>query len=406
MKKVFISFCLAALLCFSCISSLAANASIWNESPFDDITFNLQSTNTNELSTNNYKYYTLLAYNSSNVSDTPVNDSNTKIMFLLFYFNDVESDNGNIYIDTTNNSRFLHKALNFTVGSDIHKFTGYYTYVSFKYYDQIDGSYNFSNSQTQSKAESFLPYNKFFRSDLYYGVEFPWFPDGAPPTYRPTWTILASNADVYDSDNSLVFRANYQRLIDYVPLLQNFASDLGQTITPTEPHTYEDQFQDEQSSNSRTIIGKLSDVWQGIRQLPQRIADSIQDFFLDLKQGILDGLEYLFIPTDNALTDLIAYIKNNFGFITQLANITNVLLTAQYNGNTPPSFNITFPQSWGGQTYTTFNENFWFVLSSQWRTFIYSWVLAIMTYITVKKLHRSINDLINGESRKGGDFFD
>lgn len=81
------------------------------------------------------------------------------------------------------------------------------------------------------------------------------------------------------------------------------------TPIPPTPAAGEDTAGTANSGNQVTIIGKLTQLVSDIASLPGRIATAIGGFFTglgnsivgaleDLLQGILDGLEYLFIPDD------------------------------------------------------------------------------------------------------------
>ncbi len=165
----------------------------------------------------------------------------------------------------------------------------------------------------------------------------------------------------------------------------------------------------EQLETSKGILGKLKDVASYILDLPSKIADAIGGFFEDLKNGILDGLKFLFIPEGDPFQDTKELIKDKFGFVFQIGDIVDFLLHFQFK-NTPPDLNIEFPDDFRGNTrFNGFLSGIkvsimdWSVIEP-YRNFIRSLIAGISWYFFIRKVTKILPNVINGvASASGGD---
>jgi len=102
---------------------------------------------------------------------------------------------------------------------------------------------------------------------------------------------------------------------------------------------------DEQLKVSNNILTNIKNIVQQIFDLPGKIADAIGGFFKNLFDWLMDGLKYLFIPSEN--WDPFGPIKNffqeKFVFITQISDVVNTVYSLNYfeSENTAPKMEIT-----------------------------------------------------------------
>lgn len=179
-------------------------------------------------------------------------------------------------------------------------------------------------------------------------------------------------------------------------------------IEPTEPTTKDNSSEQLEVSNS--ILENVKNVITSIFNLPSRIANAISGFFTDLgdkiggfltdvKDGILEGLKFLFVPSENLFLDLIDLIKSKFGFVFQLVEITDFILHENFDDVAPDS-NVTFKgNKWFGSFTVQIMD--WSVIEP-YRDLIKNLSLAVSWYFFIRKLQKRLPDIINGTSDGGG----
>ena len=249
-----------------------------------------------------------------------------------------------------------------------------------------------------------LSYYYPFPSTFVSGFTFDNFNSDKFPTYRgessnyTSSMILASNVDMYDQYGTLLQYGNYYTLLKYFggTLDASKIKDWsGHETAPgvfVEPTTGGDsQTSKDQLETSKGIWGTVKDIFNSIANLPGKIADAISGFFTDLKDGLLEGLKYLFIPSDNLFLDLIDLVKSKFNFIFQIIEITDVLLNYDYS-ETPPDFNISFDTKWGNFDAQLIDLS----VFETYRNFVRGIILATSWYFFIRKLRKRIPDVING----------
>ena len=397
MKRYLFSFFVALVLCLTlpyrlCSSALVPPAT---SDPFNNFTYNISSYYLSKLSDYAHKYWILVAYPSTEYSSFI---QEPKYSLMLYTLYDITEDD-NFYFPTESNT--FPYMLNFTIDNTTHK----YQYNCFGVNKAVlsSGAVITSSMYSINAPVSHPLVMDFYNSD----VDFPFYLVGSPPVYTRSAIILGSNCDIYDTSSNLLQSGSYENLVKICPYLSGVAENLSSYEPPTQPPTYSG-YEQEQASNSRTIIGKLTDVWNSISALPSAIAqsiscffdtlgDRISGFFDNLLDGIINGLQYLFVPSDNNFDDLITLIRSKFGFITQIIDLSNFLLTTDFSQQ-KPSFTITIPDV--GEV-TTFNDMLYFVYD-RWRTLAHNIMIACMVYLAYRKLKHRAVDVINGESPKEG----
>lgn len=217
--------------------------------------------------------------------------------------------------------------------------------------------------------------------------------------------IIASNVDLYDYNGNLLQYGNYYTLLQYMgdyidgSRIKDYSGHEtapGVVVEPTTDSSSGGTAGDngtirEQLETSKGILGAVKDIFNSIANLPQKIADAIIGFFTDLKDGLLEGLKYLFIPSDNLFLDLIDLVKSKFNFIFQIIEFTDVLLNYDYS-ETPPDFKISFNTKWGNFDAQLIDLS----VFETYRNFVRGIILATSWYFFIRKLRKRIPDVING----------
>lgn len=267
-------------------------------------------------------------------------------------------------------------------------------------YSSSSSDYTFTFSSSSSFPSSFV---SGFVFDNYNFDKFPVY-DGSSSNYTSKM-IIASNVDIYNQYGELLQYGNYYTLLKYfggtldaskIKDWSGHETVPGVVVEPTTDSSSGGTVGDSQTSKdqletSKGIWGTVKDIFNSIASLPGKIADSISGFFTDLKDGLLEGLKYLFIPSDNLFLDLIDLVKSKFNFIFQIIEITDVLLNYDYS-ETPPDFNISFDTKWGNFDAQLIDLS----VFETYRNFVRGIILATSWYFFIRKLRKRIPDVING----------
>ena len=386
MKRFLIVFTsLLLTLCF--LRPVRASAYIVDSEDYDldDITFNLSS---NLPDMEDFPYWMIALNPSCNA------DGSYKSCWLIIECFSCSTDN--VY---------------FKLGND-----GYY-FQAFN-----ENGVNFSYSRRAGEALFNLPspnlsytlslttssYSEFNLArcvfDNYHESDFPFSLIGNPESYKSHACVLYSNFDIYGSDGIILQYANTADLKAHAPFLRDSLIDYTSYVPPT-TYNYEIQEGDSETlQTSKGIYARVQDVIQAIANLPHNIANALSSLFTSLQNGILSGLETLFVPSDNLFIDLIDLLHSRFNFVFQIADLADYILHANFDtsSQTPPDFTITLPESWGGREYHVFapdGDNLWRYFN-QYRTFAHSIIIAFATYFAIRKAKKRLPALLNAEEFK------
>lgn len=160
-----------------------------------------------------------------------------------------------------------------------------------------------------------------------------------------------------------------------------------ETSTETTTTTIKD-FGEEQLNVSNSILDNVKNLVSSIINLPAKIADSIQGFFISLGNVIIDKLEYLFVPSgDNYFSDVKEIISEKFGIFNQLFDLAGVIIHYEFSDE-PPNFNITLY----GHTVTIVDWE----LFAKYRLFIHGIIIFIAYYFFIQKLIKRVPQIIRG----------
>lgn len=242
--------------------------------------------------------------------------------------------------------------------------------------------------------------------------------DGFPvhnTNYYPHY-IIASNVDIYSYTGVLLQEGNYDDLINYFGNNLTFEiTDFTNSEPVTEPTTAEPTTKDnssEQLEVSNSILENIKTVVSSLANLAGNVAskiaeslglNSLFDWLWDkissIPDLILDGLKALFVPSDNLFLDLIDLIKSKFGFVFQIAEITDFILHENFDDVAPDS-SVTFKgNKWFGSFTVQIMD--WSVIEP-YRNLIKNLSLAVSWYFFIRKLQKRFPDIINGTSDGGG----
>ena len=124
--------------------------------------------------------------------------------------------------------------------------------------------------------------------------------------------------------------------------------------TTEAPTIGEGDYEGDSAETSKNILDNVKQILTNIANLPKNIANAIYNFFSDLlsgiitglinlKDGIIQGLKDLFIPSDNAFTDIKDIVNEKFGFISQIKELVSAFVNYSFaDSDTPPEFNINY----------------------------------------------------------------
>lgn len=370
----------------------------------------------------NYDYYIL-------IGKTPSIDSQLGIYrynFYLYCIGDKSSETygtpeGRLYFETGSEPQYNRLYFNRTSNgisvdyeeSKCYSFDWYYT-----------TSNAFASGEVLSSSIDVDSGIFDFTFDNLYSDYFPTYTSSS--THFP-YTVLASNVDLYNYEGQLLQYGNYYTFLRIFPNFDKskitdysgHETSAGVTVPdPTEPPPTK-PVEEQQVEISNNILDNIKNMLSTIVNLPSKIADAIggfftslgetiggffsdlaekiKGFFIDLGNTILDGLKFLFVPSDNLFLDLIDLIHEKFGFIFQILEIGDFIINYDFK-ESPPDATVKFDNSWGHFEAEIMD---WSIIEP-YRNLIKNLVLAISWYLFLRKVQKRLPDIINGVS-SGGD---
>lgn len=390
LKKIFIVFTCLFLL-FTSYPIKASAIDYVDKSSFEKLRFDFK---TFPDTVYNYDYW-ILTVEPGGYSNT------TSYKGVLYLIADMSYDNFGstegilrFYTDTYPYNTKLNSVYTGGIGSSVdYEQSVYYNTTSYSAYSD----FTFAIS-----SQSFKFPSSFISGFVFDNFNFDKFPiyQGSTSNYTSKM-IIASNVDIYNQYGELLQYGNYYTLLKYfggtldaskITDYSGHETAPGVVVEPTTSGGAGDsQTSKDQLETSKGIWGTVKDIFNSIANLPGKIADAISGFFTDLKDGLLEGLKYLFIPSDNLFLDLIDLVKSKFNFIFQIIEITDVLLNYDYS-ETPPDFNISFDTKWGNFDAQLIDLS----VFETYRNFVRGIILATSWYFFIRKLRKRIPDVING----------
>ena len=380
----------------------ASSAFLQDTEPYSSIRFKFGFSDISALY--NYDYWLLL---SRPFSATSTN----KCSLCLFLVDDMSEENYGtsegvlrVFTDAYPYNSYIptvYTGIGFPV--DYEQSVYYSSPSSFSY---ISGStYTIQSSHKKTLSSSF----NGLVFDNYNSDKFPVY-EGASSTYT-SWSVIASNVDIYNQYNVLVQKGNYHTLFQYfngaldsTKITDYSGSEVAPGVTDsTLPSSSggDSQTSKDQLETSKGIWGTVKDIFNSIASLPEKIANAISGFFDNLLNGIIEGLKFLFVPSDNLFDDLVELIKNKFGFVFQIIEIGDFLLNFDFS-DTPPDLSFDFSNYNGSSRFIQFLDGFKFELLdwsviNPYRGFIRGLISAITWYFFLKSLPKTLVNLINGQ---------
>lgn len=228
-----------------------------------------------------------------------------------------------------------------------------------------------------------------------------------PTNSKGMWEIAFSTCNV-KVDNEIIFNGSTSAFYENLITIGNTPSlPYPQQDTPVEPPTEaptigEGGDSGDDVETSKNILDNVKQILTNIANLPKNIANAIHNFFSDLlsgiitglnnlKDGIIQGLKDLFIPSDNAFTDIQNIINEKFGFISQIKDMFSSIINATFNvSDEPPTFNITIY----GQDLSIIDWSIY----SPYRLIVHGIIIAISYINFIMRLIKRIPKIIGGIS--------
>lgn len=328
-------------------------------------------------------------------------DSINSFFYTLYLIYDDEHYNNKVFFDlrsSPDSTKFYQWGSGFnTIGGNNVSFDNGYIYT-YQYFfqttDGIDTSY-FSSTSFSTGVAGWCFDNCFSdKFPSYYGSS----------THYPRY-ILASTVDIYDLDGNLLQYGNYDSFCNFFTedlslAFKDFSTHTEPTTTVTE-NSSSDGTSQEQLETSKGILGTLKDVLSYIINLPQKIAESIGDFFTMVKDGIvsalealgnfiLDGLKFLFVPSDNLFNDLQEKINVKFKFLYQVIDLGESIISAEYLDE-PPNNKLTIY----GVTITFMDWE----LYDKYKPIINTIIIIVSYYFYIQRLIKRLPGVIGGFHR-------
>lgn len=416
--RSFLTRFLAVFLClvflFVSLISVPTGASYYqNEEPFKSLCISGSSS----YASNIYNYDYIILYASRfNTSDSSV-DCYSVALYLI---SDSSDFKGKLYFSCGNypDTTFLysgtHETFNITTNYSFYQYS--LCNVSKDIYLSPSNTTLYFRSTGNGSLSSNL--NRF-SFDTYNFEKFPVY-QGAS-SVQTSGIVLASNVDLYDYNGNLLQYGNYYTLLQYFdggldPLkihdYSGHETAPGVVVEPTTDSSSggtagDNGTSQEQLETSKGILGAVKDIFNSIASLPEKIAGAISGFFTDLKDGLLEGIKFLFVPSDNLFDDLVELVKSKFGFVFQVFEIADFILTLNVI-DTPPDLSFIFPEDYQGNSrFVSFLSGIDFELIDwsvvePYRQFIRGLIMGIAWYFFIKKLPARVTNAINGVSG-GGD---
>lgn len=149
----------------------------------------------------------------------------------------------------------------------------------------------------------------------------------------------------------------------------------------------------------KNILSKLGDVLKsvadGFLSVVNKLGGVCGDILEGIKNvgefiigGILEGLEYLFVPSYNPISEIKAKIEERYSFITQMTELAGRLFKDFGSSSSPPSFSITY----GGHKMEIVNWKIY----QPYRATVHSIIIAVTWVFFVIWVIKFIPKLLKG----------
>lgn len=217
-----------------------------------------------------------------------------------------------------------------------------------------------------------------------------------------TCNIKIGDEIVYYGSQSAFYNACVPYNGDYLPY--------PELTTPVEPPTEaptigEGEYDKVQAETSKNILENVKNIITAIANLPATIANNIKSFFTDLlsgiltglnnlKEGIIQGLKVLFIPSDNAFTDIVDMVKTKFSFAYEFVDIAKTILVFSFDADVePPTFKM---EDKSGKWFNTPLSIIDWTIYEPYRPYVHSLILAICWYQFIERTIKRLPSIIGG----------
>lgn len=223
--------------------------------------------------------------------------------------------------------------------------------------------------------------------------------------------IVASSVNI-TYNNSIIFQGSeeYYFSLHATSTKQPYPTERIEKIEPTEPPTEAPTIAEGGDSGddvetSKNILDNVKQILTNIANLPKNIANAIHNFFSDLlsgiitglnnlKDGIIQGLKDLFIPSDNAFTDIVDMVKTKFTFVYNFLDIAKTILVFSFDDDVePPNFKM---EDKSGKWFNTPLSIIDWTIYEPYRAYVHALILAICWYQFIERTIKRLPSIIGG----------
>ena len=223
------------------------------------------------------------------------------------------------------------------------------------------------------------------------------------------WEICLSTVNIKLGDD-IIFQGSQSAFYNAcVPYNDEYIT-YPELTTPVEPPTEaptigEGDYDGDSAETSKNILDNVKQILTNIANLPKNIANAIYNFFSDLlsgiltgldnlKDGIIQGLKDLFIPSDNAFTDIVDMVKTKFAFAYEFVDIAKTILVFSFDDDVEaPNFEIS--DSSGKWFKGSLNFIDW-TIYEPYRPYVHALILAISWYQFIERTIKRLPSIIGG----------
>lgn len=322
------------------------------------------------------------------------------------------------YSPTLNDSKFFGGTKSLFSITTNYKWRAFYTAES-----TLDENFSFTLSSSILSTNSSLAkdFDRLIFDEKNTLDDFPWLgTEHEGESSYGTRVIIACNVDIYDYNGDLLQKGDTAKLIEYCPFLKSAnINDYVEKEPATEPSSDSggggSSGDDDDNKASWNILGVVKDIFENIKGIPDKIGeffttvgDKIIEAVNSIKEGIISGLEFLFVPSDNLFDDIQNILTQKFAFYKQILEVRDFITNIDFK-DTPPA--VKFDLNKLKFSLLGFQPNFGSgevtIIDFQWLEergyidLIRGLILAVLWATFLRKLPDKVVNTINGTT--GGD---
>lgn len=312
------------------------------------------------------------------------------------------------YSPTLSDSKFFNGQKSLFSLSTNYKWRAFFT---------AESTLNENFSFTLSSSNTGISFDKLIFDEKNTLDDFPWLgTEHEGESSYGTRVIIACNVDIYDYNGDLLQKGDTAKLIEYCPFLKSanindYVEKEPATEPSSEPGGGGSSGDDDDNKASWNILGVVQDIFENIKSIPSKIGeffttvgDKIIEAVNSIKEGIISGLEFLFVPSDNLFDDIQNILTQKFAFYKQILEVRDFITNIDFK-NTPPDVKVDMGKlkfmDWGfGKGEVTIIDWEW-LEERGYIDLVQGLTLAVLWVSFLRKLPDKVVNTINGTT--GGD---